>query len=233
MADAARQQDIGAAEEQSQAPVAVLRDLAQRAPESVVLAAIDALEVAVDEQAKGPFVARALHALAHIAEHATNRSLLGAAGAASDSLVLLQALNTPESLAELKDEDPLIEARIRGTLAQRKLLHEEGGVCSAEEFGKILGHLSRQAIDMRRKKRKLIALDLGRHGYRYPVWQIHNGAVLPGLEQVLAELREADPWTQVGFMLSPNSWLGGKTPLNELRRGEIDRVVATAGMFAE
>lgn len=208
-----------------------LSDLAQKLPENVVLATIDLLRMALEDQAKAPFVTRALGAVTRLAAVSTKRSLLGAAGAASDTLVLLQALDNPEALARMEEGDPLIASRVRGALAQQWLLHEEGGVCSAPEFGQFLGQLSRQAIDNRRKRGKLLALDLGRHGYAYPLWQIHNGSVLPGLDQVIAVLHECDPWTQVGFMLSPNSWLGGETPLAELRRGEVDRVVATAEMF--
>lgn len=55
--------------------------------------------------------------------------------------------------------------------------------------------------------------------------------MLPGLEQVLAELDGCDPWTQAGFMLNPNTWLGEATPLAELRSGELGQVLTTARMF--
>jgi hypothetical protein len=215
----------------SATPATLLDDVLRRAPENLARAAISVLEVALADEAKAPFVARALGAVTHIAEQSTKRSLLGAAGAASETLALLQAIDQPDVLAELEEDDPLIAARIRGAMAKRRLLSEEGGVCSAAELGQMLGGLSRQAIDKRRQKKKLLALDLGRHGYGYPLWQVHDGAVLPGLEVVLDVLRECDSWTRVGFFLSPNSWLGGETPLAELRRGEVDRVVATAEMF--
>lgn len=212
-------------------PAALLDDVLRRAPESLARAAIGVLQVALADEAKAPFVARALGAVTHITERSTKRSLLGAAGAASETLALLQALDHPDLLAELEDDDPLIAARIRGTIAKQRLLRAEGGVGSAAELGRMLGGLSRQAIDKRRKKGKLLALDMGRHGYGYPLWQINDGGVLPGLEAVLDVLRESDPWTQAGFFLSPNSWLGGETPLAELRRGEVERVVATAEML--
>lgn len=215
----------------SASPATLLDDVLRRAPENLARAAIGVLEVALADEAKAPFVARALGAVMHITERSTKRSLLGAAGAASETLVLLQALDQPDVLAELEVDDPLIAARIRGAMAKQRLLREEGGVCSAAELGQMLGGLSRQAIDKRRKQGKMLALDLGRHGYGYPLWQVHDGTALPGLEVVLDVLRTCDPWTQVSFFLSSNSWLGGKTPLAELRRGEVDRVVATAEMF--
>jgi hypothetical protein len=213
--------------------VAVFNELAQKAPESAVLAVLEVLGVAARDELKAPFVARALHALTRLAEVSTRRSLSDAAGAASDTMVLLEALDKPDVLAATGEGDPLAEARIRGVLAQDWLLNQEGGTCSAEELGQLLGQITRQAVDNRRKSGKLLALDLGKHGYGYPAWQVHRGRVLPGLDRVIAELDECDPWTQVGFMLSPNSWLNGETPLAELRRGEVDRVVATAEMFSE
>lgn len=217
--------------EDSGPPATALGDLARQAPEGSVLAAIDILRVAVDDRAKAPFVTRALHVLARLAAMSPTGALLEAASATSDTRVLLQALDHPNVLAKLGADDPLLEARVRGALTRQRLLGEEGGVCSAGELGSLLGGLTRQAIDKRRRHGKLIAIDLGRHGYGYPVWQIHRGTVLPGLERVIAELHESDPWTRFGFMLSPNSWLGGETPLATLRRGEVDRVVATAEMF--
>lgn len=209
----------------------VLEELGRTAPADAVRAAIALLDVAVHDQARAPFVTRSLHALTRVAKVSTRQSLLEAASAGSDLVVLLHALNNPYVLTKLGMDDPLITARIRGALAQQRLVSDEGGVCSAEVFGRLLGGLSRQAIDKRRRNGKLIAFDLGRHGYGYPVWQINRGTVLPSLDRVIATLDECDSWTQAGFMLSPSSWLGGQSPLAELRRGEVERVVATAEML--
>lgn len=204
--------------------------LAAQAPAGTLAAVVRTLEIAVRDGAKAAFVTRSLNAVRYLAEASTKNSLLEATSAEADTMVLLNALENPATLDNWSATAPGVEARIRGLREQHRLLNAEGGVCSARELGDLL-QLTRQAIDKRRKSGKLIALDLGRHGYRYPVWQIQNGAVLPGLDRVIAELSECDPWTQVGFMLSPNSWLGDETPLDVLRRGDVDRVVATAELF--
>ena len=204
--------------------------LAAQAPPSALAAAVRALEVAIRDGAKAAFVTRSLNAVRYLAEASTRTSLLEATSAEADTMVLLNALDNPATLVNWGETAPGVEARIRGLRVQHRLLNAEGGVCSAQELGGLLG-LTRQAIDKRRKSGKLIALDLGRHGFRYPVWQVHQGAVLPGLDRVIAELSECDPWTQVAFMLTPNSWLGEETPLAALRRGEVDRVMATAELF--
>src|SRR4029079_15271371 len=105
-------------------------------------------------------------------------------------------------LAELQPRDPLAPARLRGLRLQQEILAAEGGTCSAQSFADTL-RMTRQAIDKRRKRGALVGLNLGRCGYAYPVWQIG----LAGLEEVLAELRNLDPWTQVAYMLAPNRWL--------------------------
>jgi hypothetical protein len=191
---------------------------------------IDLLTIAVRDGAKAIFVTRLLNAVTNLAEASTKDSLLQATSAESDTMVLIEALDNPTVLTRLGEGDASTEARIRGLKAQHRLLNAEGGVCSGAQLGELL-LLSRQAVDKRRKAGKLIALDLGRHGYGYPIWQVYDGSVLPGLDRVIAELSECDQWTQVAFMLSPNSWLGGETPLAALRRGEVDHVVATAEMF--
>jgi hypothetical protein len=213
--------------------VELFRGLARRAPEDAVVAAIRALAVAVDDQEKARFVARAVGAIARLAAASSQTLLREATTARSDLLVLLHLLERPEILAELSRDDPLVEPHIRGILARRWLLDEEGGVVAAEKLGTLLGGITRQGIDRRRKHGKLLALDLGRHGYAYPLWQVHEGRVLPGLDRVLAELDEFDPWMQAGFMLNPNTWLGGETPLAALRRGQLDRVLTAARALAE
>lgn len=221
-----------AAESHGEETVEQFRVLARQVPEDVVVAAMRVLAVANVDPAKAAFVARATGALVHLAQTSSQRALLDAAGARSDLLVLVRALEDPEALLLLAQADPLAEARVRGLLAKRWLLEEEGGVSSAEQFGRLLGGLSRQAIDKRRRQGKLLALEAGKRGFVYPVWQIHDGRTLAGLDRVLAELDDFDPWMQAAFFLNPNSWLSGESPLVQLRTGNVDRVVAAAATYA-
>ena len=59
--------------------------------------------------------------------------------------------------------------------------------------------ITRQAVEKRRRAGKLIALTMGRHGYRYPVWQLTKSGVLPGFDKVLAVLASHDEWMQTAF----------------------------------
>lgn len=145
--------------------------------------------------------------------------------------VVLQAL--VERLADrlLIVGDPLGKARLRGAVAQRELLSGDGGALSSVEVATLLG-VSRQAVDKRRKAGQLFAVELPR-GYCYPAWQLTGTGVLPGIAEVLAALRHLDPWAQARFFVSGNARLGGKRPLDRLRRGDLDAVLRAAGAFDE
>ena len=209
----------------------LLTEAAKKAPRSTVEAAARVLQVG-EQPAQATFIARALNALAHLTTEMDERSLGDAAGAPSDYAVLLRALEHPEALAVLRQQDPLAPARLRGLREREKLLQAEGGAVGVDEAAALLG-ISRQAVDKRRRAGKLIGLTLGRRGYVYPVWQFSQGGTLPGLEEVLTELRGHDPWMQVIFMLSENTRLGGLAPLHELRHGHVDDVRRAARMLGE
>jgi hypothetical protein len=146
----------------------------------------------------------------------------------SDYAALMEVLEQPEFLGRLREVDPLAPARLRGFRMRGRLLDAEGGTRSATELAQML-RVTRQAVDKRRRKGTLIGLDLGRRGYAYPVWQ----AGLHGLGDVLGELQGYDPWTQVAFMLAPNAWLDGETPLTVLREREVERVLGAARNYGE
>jgi hypothetical protein len=178
------------------------------------------------------FLARAMNALSGIVQDLDEEALSHATGASSDRAVLLHALEHPSTVGVLEREDPLAEARLRGLRARDQILSAEGGTLSA---GRVADHLriSRQAVDKRRQAGKLIGLDIGRHGYAYPSWQFDERGVLPGLQDVLSNMRIRDPWMQAGFFLSGDPRLQGATPLERLRHGDVDAVVLAARGYGQ
>lgn len=189
-------------------------------------------EVIIARRERAPFAARAVEALAEAAEQASEETLKEVSGAPSNYAVLSQLLDQPEVLAALRERDPLAPARLRGLRAKERLLAEEGGSLTAAEMASALG-LTRQAIDNRRRKGRLIGLDVGRRGYLYPAWQVGPDGVLGGLADVLTIMGAHDPWTHMIFLLSKSYWLDGETPLTVLRCGQVERVVAAARHYGE
>ncbi|MNK94073.1 hypothetical protein D3C87_1142630 [compost metagenome] len=88
--------------------------------------------------------------------------------------------------------------------------------------------VSRQAIDKRIRSGRLLAVETGRHGRQIPAWQFTKDGVLNGLEVVLLELVDHDPWMKLAFFLSPNILTEGRRPLDLLRDGESVELVARA-----
>jgi biotin operon repressor len=191
-----------------------LNDVALHAPIDAVEAAAQALGTLVQHQERSAFVTWVLRTLVE--------------NEITDLEELVAVLGRPEILADVRRRDPLAAARLRSLRAKKQMLEAEGGVVSGRELAQALG-ITRQAVDKRRLAGKLIGIDLGKRGYAYPVWQIG----LNGMEAVLAELAELDPWTQALFMLSASSWLNGETPLAALRRGELDEVLNAARLYGE
>ncbi len=199
--------------------------VAQQVPAATVDATTRLLQAVARHEEGAAFVNEILNVLAHVTASAAN---LQQNDAGSEYDAIVRFLEQPEVLDALRPQDPLLPARLRGLRMREQLLAAEGGSCTTKELAEALG-VTRQAIDKRRRSGTLIGLSLGKRGYVYPTWQID----LDGLAEVLSELQEYDAWTQLAFMLTPNSWLEHESPLDVLRAGEIARAVAAAQLYGE
>jgi hypothetical protein len=143
---------------------------------------------------------------------------------------MVEVFARPEALKALAPNDPLAAARFKGVQVKHELLYQDGQPLTSEEVAHLL-HITRQAVDKRRSKGQLLGVALGRRGYLYPAWQFHSGQVLPGLERVLAALKDYDPWTKLMFLKTGDVRLDGATPLERLQAGDIDLVVWAAECY--
>lgn len=173
-----------------------------------------------------------MNALAELAPQLDDRALADAAGAFSNYGVLLSALRTPEAQENLEREDPLASARIRGIAARGELLRQEGPPLTVDQVAGIL-HITRQAVDKRRRAKQLLAIRTGRRGYLYPSWQLDDKGVLDGFERSLKALDSDDPWAQAAFFLHGNIYLDGMSPLTALRQGKIEAVLRAAAAYGQ
>ena len=175
------------------------------------------------------FFQRSLRAIEEL-QSLDEKTLAEAVQAPTDYSVLLSALNAEEALTSIRAHDPLAGARLRGLEAKRKLVEAEGGALSTAQIASAL-QISRQAVDKRRKERKLLGVEVGKKGFRYPAWQIG----LPHLEEALEALGDRDSWEQIAFFLKPSALLEDRTPLDILQEGrhDIDDVLRAASVYGE
>lgn len=107
-----------------------------------------------------------------------------------------------------------------------------GPCTSAEGLGARLG-ITGRAVVAKARQRELLRVRTADGVDVYPLWQVDQGEVLPGLAAVLAEFPESavDGLTVAGWLHTPEPELG-ESPLHALVRGKIDRVRAVAKMAA-
>jgi hypothetical protein len=131
------------------------------------------------------------------------------------------------------ESSQLAAAYARGRVAREALLVAEGGVVSAEELGKLLG-MTPSAVDERRRKGDLFAVH-ERGAWLYPTWQVSNGAVLDGLNDVLEVLAQGKfgPWDIMIFFLRTDTERDGESPLQALGTGRKDAAMRAARIYGE
>ncbi len=117
---------------------------------------------------------------------------------------------------------PFPDSHLRPAQPNPMLLLEEGGTVRAGAVAKRLG-VPVPMVEQLRHAGHVLAVQ-GQHGYTYPAWQFEGRGVLSGLPTVLRALG-GDPGTQLLFLLTPNTALDGRRPLDLLREGAQDEVL--------
>lgn len=178
------------------------------------------------------FYSRVLRAFRQLESDLPPTRIDEATAAPTDYLVAIEALSSAPETTQLIAEDPFTAAKFRGLKRKQQMLEAAGGALNSEQAAEVLG-ISRQAVDKRRASNQLLALTQGRRGYGYPSFQFEDGTTIAGLEEVLGELKDLDPWMQMVFFTSPNDRLGDKTPLQGLKKGLVSEVKAAASGYGE
>jgi len=133
---------------------------------------------------------------------------------------------------DLGDPDALA-ARMLATVPEPSPWAELGPYYSTSGIARVLGGVSRQAVEERRRRRTILALRTTDDVWVYPAFQLdgHN-QVLRGLADVLARFRPLtsdDEWMVASFLAAPQPGLGGLSIVDHLRDGgDLDPVVALA-----
>jgi hypothetical protein len=127
------------------------------------------------------------------------------------------------------EPDARARAVLRGLEYAREDLRDAGGAYDLDQVRSVLNGVSRQAITKRVKDGSLLAVP-GPNGKRsYPTFQFTGeGTVVSGLKAVLDAFPSRNPWMVLNFLVNPQDALGGGKPIDLLRAGDADAVVAAA-----
>jgi hypothetical protein len=164
------------------------------------------------------FIRRTTHAIERLAAQADEATLVEAMAAPTDFGTLARALSDfgaiGTAVAEIDPEaiDLAHEIEHRETLVRRA-----DGMLSAEEAGQLL-HITRQAVDKRRRGRTLLAIRQG-GDWLYPRAQFHEHEAVPGLSDVVKAFDDSGAWVTLEFLITTDSVLDGLTPREALIRG--------------
>jgi hypothetical protein len=164
------------------------------------------------------FIRRTTHAIERLATRADEATLIEAMAAPTDFGTLARALTDfgaiEPALAEIDPDavDLAREIEHRETLVRRA-----GGMLSAQEAGQLL-HITRQAIDKRRRGRTLLAIRQG-GDWLYPRAQFHEREAIPGMPEIIKGLDASGPWVTLEFLTTEDSALDGLAPCAALLKG--------------
>ena len=91
----------------------------------------------------------------------------------------------------------------------------------------LLGGVSKQAVEARRKKHTLLAVKTADGRWAYPTFQFTGNAVDPRLVPAVQAFRHAPAWSAALWFVTPNPDLDGASPL-DWARDERPRETLTA-----
>lgn len=166
--------------------------------------------------------------LARTADPATITEVLGMADPLSGLSVALERA----TVAEAAVRDPLASARARGIAGRERLIEKAGGVLRIGEAASRLG-VTPQAVAGRRTRGTILAVPMPNGEWVYPACQFTDQGLVPGLGAVLHEFQDVAPWTRLAVLLAPSALHGGRSALELLLAGEVDRARGIAATYGE
>src|SRR5919106_2917161 len=124
-----------------------------------------------------------------------------------------EALGDPDALAE----------RMIGVVPQPSPWAELGPFYSTTGIARVLGGVSRQAVEERRRRRTILALRTSDGVWVYPAFQLDGrNRVVRGLADILVRFRPQTPddeWMVASFVAASQPALGGRSIVDHLRAG--------------
>jgi hypothetical protein len=179
------------------------------------------------------FLKRSVKMLERVSSSASSEALESALSAPTDVGAVATLLSDLAPLGmEVPTLDPFVQAMARGATIKQELLTSAGGGLTSSQVARALG-VTRQAVDKRRNRGGLLALPTGSGDYVYPACQFTPDGLIPGIEEVLRAFQIRSPWTQLSALLAPARSLSGKTIIEALKSGAIEKPVSIAASLGE
>jgi hypothetical protein len=134
--------------------------------------------------------------------------------------------------ADLGDPDELAD-RMLAAVPAPSPWRDLGPFYSTSGLARVLGGVSRQAIEERRRRRTILALRTADEVWVYPAFQLdERNRVVAGLTQVLDRFHPETPddeWMVAAFIAAPQPGLDGRSIAEHLRQGgDLAPVLALA-----
>ncbi len=183
----------------------------------LITTAILSRQLGLKRGVRSAFVERSAAAIARIVAHADESKLQDALAAATDVGTLAAALSDTDVVGQaVRELDPMASLIARSVRHKAELISRAGGVLSVQQVAELLG-ITRQAVDKRRRERKLLAVPRG-SDFRYPAAQFTDGEVVAGLRDVLAAIGLQGSWGTLDLLTAADDELEGETPFGWLKR---------------
>ena len=130
------------------------------------------------------------------------------------------ALDTPNVVTARPFENAIAfsDAYRRGEQLTSTILAGEE-MLAVEDFGRRVG-LSRAAVNLRRQKRELLALEGAKRGFKYPDWQISSEGKPFSALPALFSLFNDNSWLVYRFLVQPRPEFNGQTAAAMLSKNE-------------
>ena len=95
------------------------------------------------------------------------------------------------------------------------------------------GPVTLDEVEQRRVRHEVLGVRTADEQWIFPTWQVIDGVVLRGLDEVLAVFAGHPAWSVGIWLRSPREELGERTPYETLVAGDVGPVVALAAVVAE
>jgi hypothetical protein len=102
----------------------------------------------------------------------------------------------------------------------------------APEAAAARARITRQALDLRRKRGQALALAHAKRGFRYPAWQFADALAEPMME-ILPRLAHLGAWERYLLLTEPEPLLEGASVVESLRSGKLARVRHVVQILAQ